>query len=93
MGKTQRKENSTMANQPDAKNVQRAIRVQRELDAKVLKRFRADEDMPVKDAYILALQFATRKVELTAEEYRKIADETEKAKAKNKGYQRKAVSR
>ena len=73
-----------MANQPDAKNVQRALRVQRELDAKVLKRFRADESMTVKDAYILALQFATRKVELTADEYRKIADETEKAKSRNR---------
>ena len=73
-----------MSNQPNAKNVQRALRVQRELDAKVLKRFRADESMTVKDAYILALQFATRKVSLTADEYRKIADETEKAKERIK---------
>ena len=82
-----------MANQPNAKNVQRALRVQRELDAKVLKRFRADETMTVKDAYILALQFATRKVELTAEEYRKIADETEKAKLRSKTISKKGAHR
>ena len=74
-----------MANQPNAKNVQRALRVQRELDAKVLKRFRTDESMTIKDAYIFALMFATRKVELTAEEYRKIAEDTEKAKARKGG--------
>lgn len=66
-----------MSNQPKAENVQRALRVQRELDAKVLKRFRADESMTVKDAYIFALMYATRNVELTADEYRKIAEETE----------------
>ena len=69
-----------MANQPKAENVQRALRVQRELDAKVLKRFRADEKMTVKDAYIFALMFATRNVELSADEYRKIAEDTEKAR-------------
>ena len=73
-----------MANQPKAENVQRALRVQRELDAKVLKRFRADDSMTVKDAYIFALMYATRKVELTAEEYRKIAEDTEAAKRRNK---------
>ena len=71
-----------MSNQPKAENVQRALRVQRELDAKILKRFRADETMTVKDAYIFALMFATRNVELTAEEYRKIARDTEAAKRK-----------
>ena len=71
-----------MANMPNANNVQRALRVRRELDAKVLKRFRADEKMTIKDAYILALIYATRNVELTADEYRKIADETEKEKAR-----------
>lgn len=69
-----------MANQPKPENVQRALRVQRELDAKVLKRFRTDEDMTVKDAYIFALMFATRKVKLTADEYRQIAKDTEKAR-------------
>lgn len=73
-----------MANQPKAENVQRALRVQRELDAKVLKKFRADEKMTVKDAYIFALMFATRKVELTADEYRKIAEDTEKARKSRK---------
>lgn len=62
-----------MANRPSPENVQRAIRVDRELDAKVLKRFKVDEDMTVKDAYILALQFATRKVELDPEDLEKIA--------------------
>ena len=73
-----------MSNQPRAANVQRAIRVQRELDAKVLKRFRADDTMTVKDAYILALMYATRSVKLTAEEYRKIAEDTEAAKRRIK---------
>ena len=62
-----------MANRPSPENVQRAIRVERELDAKVLKRFKIDENMTVKDAYILALQFATRKVELDPEDLEKIA--------------------
>ena len=74
-----------MANQPNPSNVQRALRVQRELDAKILKKFRADDAMTVKDAYILALQYSTRKVELTPEEYRKIADETAKARQHLKG--------
>ena len=74
-----------MANQPNPKNVQRALRVQRELDAKVVKKFKADDDMTIKDAYILALEFATRKVKLDAEDYRKIAEETELAKSKMKG--------
>lgn len=69
-----------MANRPSPENVQRAIRVDRELDAKVLKRFRVDEDMTVKDAYILALQFATRKVELTPEEHERIAADKRAAK-------------
>ena len=73
-----------MANQPKAENVQRALRVQRELDAKVLKKFRTDDSMTVKDAYIFALMFATRKVELTADEYRKIAEDTEKARKSRK---------
>jgi len=71
-----------MSNQPKPDNVQRSLRVQRELDAKVLKKFRADDSMTVKDAYILALMYATRKVKLTAEEYRKIADDTQAAKRK-----------
>lgn len=72
-----------MANQPDINNVQRGLRVQRELDAKVLKQFRF-ENMTVKDAYILALTYATRKVELTEEDHEKIAAEKRAAKnAKN----------
>lgn len=72
-----------MANRPSPENVQRSIRVDRELDAKVLKRFRVAEDMTVKDTYILALQFATRKVELTPEEYERIA--ADKRAAQKKG--------
>ena len=72
-----------MSNQPDVNNVQRSIRVPRDLDAKILKRFRVDEDMAVKDAYILALQYATRNVELSAEDYRRIADDTERARRKS----------
>lgn len=71
-------------NQPKPTNVQRSIRAQRELDMKVLKQFRAD-GMTIKDAYILALEFATRKVTLTAEDYRQIADETERARKRIKG--------
>lgn len=69
-----------MPNQPDIDNVQRSVRVQRTLDKKVLKQFRTDSSMTVKDAYILALMFATRKTELTADEYRQIADEKEQAR-------------
>ena len=72
-----------MSNRPDVNNVQRSIRVPRDLDAKILKRFRVDEDMAVKDAYILALQYATRNVELSAEDYRRIADDTERARRKS----------
>lgn len=68
-----------MANQPDIKKVQRAIRVPRELDAKVQKRFRM-EQMSVKDAYILALTFATKDVTLTRADYKRIQDEIRKAK-------------
>lgn len=67
-----------MANQPDIKKVQRAIRVPRELDAKVQKRFRM-EQMSVKDAYILALTFATKDVTLTRADYKHIQDEIRKA--------------
>lgn len=74
-------------NQPKPSNVQRALRVQRELDLKVLKQFRAD-NMTVKDAYILALQFATRKCVLTAEDYRQIAEETERARKRIKAGKR-----
>jgi len=72
-----------MANRPSPENVQRAIRVERTLDAKVLKRFKLDDDMTVKDAYILALQFATRNVELTPEEHERIA--ADKRAAQKKG--------
>ena len=69
-----------MANQPSINNVQRALRVDRELDAKVLKGFRIDKNMNIKDSYILALQFATRKVYLTPDDYEKIAREKRAAK-------------
>lgn len=71
-----------MANQPSIDNVQRGIRVDRELDAKILKRFRYDESTTIKDAYILALQFATRGIELSAEDNEKIAADKRAAKAK-----------
>lgn len=69
-----------MANQPDVKNVQRGLRVERTLDAKVLKRFYDPETMTLKDAYILALQFATRNVELSPEDHERIAAEIRAAK-------------
>ena len=68
-----------MANQPDINNVQRSVRVPRELDAKVQKRFIQD-GMTIKDAYILALEFATLKVELTDEDHEKIAEQKRAAK-------------
>lgn len=74
-----------MSNMPSVKNIQRALRVQRDLDAKVSKRFRQDESMTVKDAYILALQYATRDVQLTPDEYRKIAEDIEKARSRKGG--------
>lgn len=69
-----------MSNSPSPTNVQRALRVQRELDAKVTKRFRQDESMTVKDAYVLALQYATRDVQLTAAERHQVARDVERAK-------------
>lgn len=69
----------TMANQPDVHNVQRAIRVPRELDARVTKRFRMD-GMTIKDSYILALQFATKNVQLDAADHLRIAADIQKAK-------------
>lgn len=69
-----------MSNMPDVNNIQRAIRVNREIDAKVLRKFRLDEHMTVKDAYILALQYATRDIELTAEDYEKIAEAKRQAR-------------
>lgn len=80
-----------MANQPDINNVQRAIRVQRELDAKVLKRFYDEETMTVKDAYILALQFATRKVELSPADHERIAEEIRNAKIHTKNSAKKGT--
>lgn len=71
-----------MANQPDINNVQRGLRIDRELDAKVAKRFRIDESMTLKDAYVLALQFATRGVELDEDDLAKIIQDKKNAKAK-----------
>ncbi len=62
-----------MANQPSIDNVQRGLRVQRELDAKILKKFRVDDSMTIKDAYILALMYAARGIELYAADNEKIA--------------------
>jgi len=78
--KVQPEMNQKMANQPNKKNIQRGLRVDRTLDAKVLKRFYDKDTMTVKDAYILALQFATRKVELTPEDHERIAEEIRAAK-------------
>ena len=69
-----------MANQPDINKVQRGQRIDRELDSKVLKKFKLDSTMTVKDAYILALTFATRDIELTPEELETIAEEKRAAK-------------
>lgn len=71
-----------MANQPKISNVQRGLRVDRELDAKVLKKFRTDDDMTIKDAYIVALIYATRNVELTPEDLEKIAADKRAASMK-----------
>lgn len=74
-----------MANQPSINNVQRALRVDRELDAKILRKFRVDDSLTVKDAYILALMFAAKDVTLTAEDNERIADEKRAASCKKKG--------
>jgi len=71
-----------MPNSPKIKNVQRGLRVDRELDAKVLRKFRVDDSMSVKDAYVLALRFATRKVSLTVEDHERIIQEKRLASAK-----------
>ena len=69
-----------MPNQPSIKNVQRGLRVQRPLDKKVERGFRVNPDMTVKDAYILALEYATRNVHLTEKDYKEIAEEMKAAK-------------
>lgn len=71
-----------MANSPSIENIQRGLRVQRELDAKVIKGFRLDSKMSIKDSYILALQFATRNIVLDAEDNEKIAADKRKAASK-----------
>jgi len=72
-----------MANQPDVNNVQRAIRVPRELDAKVMKRFHCG-NATVKDSYIIALEFATHGVELEPKDYIRIAKEIKAAKERRR---------
>lgn len=69
-----------MSDQPNVNNIQRGLRCNRELDARVLKRFRVAEGMTVKDAYILALQFATRDVELDESDYERIRNDIRAAK-------------
>lgn len=69
-----------MSDQPSVNNVQRGIRCDRVLDAKILKRFRVDDKMTVKDAYVLALQFATRDVELDEADYERILADKRAAK-------------
>ncbi len=71
-------------NQPDINNVQRSIRTSRKLDAKVLKGFRANAKMTVKDAYILALTYATRGIELTVEDEERILEDMRREKAKRR---------
>lgn len=67
-----------MANQPDPSNILRGIRVPRDLDAKVLKRYRMKGDT-VKDAYIRAVERATHGTVLTAEERRRVDEDTREA--------------
>ena len=74
----------SMPNSPDINNVQRGLRIDRELDAKVLKKFKLDDDMTVKDVYILALQYATKDVELDEEDNKRIAEEKRIARIKFK---------
>lgn len=62
----------TMANQPSIDNVQRWLCVQRELGAKILKKFRVDDSMTIKDAYILALMYAARGIKLDAATTRRL---------------------
>ena len=73
-----------MANQPDPNKIQRAIRVPRELDVQILKKYRIDSSHTVKDAYILALMDATRNVILTAKDHKQIAKAIKEAKCKRK---------
>ena len=77
-----------MANQPSPDNVQRSLRVQRDLDAKIQKKFRVDESMNIKDCYIIALIFATRGVDLSVEDYERIAIEKKEAINKTKKMER-----
>jgi len=71
-------------NSPNINNVQRSIRTSRKLDAKVLKGFRANAKMTVKDAYILALTYATRDIELTLEDEERIIEDMRREEAKRR---------
>ena len=69
-------------NQPDIRNVQRSIRTSRKLDAKVIKGYRTNPKMTIKDAYILALTYATKDIELDIEDEERILADMKRAKAK-----------
>jgi len=85
-------------NQPDIKNVQRSLRTSRKLDAKVIKGYRTNPKMTIKDAYILALTYATKDIELDIEDEERILADMKRAKAaqlkrKGKGKKGKAVAK
>ena len=69
-----------MPNQPSVDNIQRGLRIPRPLDAKVVKQFKVHKQMTVKEAYILALEYATKDVALDVEDYERIAKEKKAAK-------------
>ena len=84
-------------NQPDIRNVQRSIRTSRKLDAKVIKGYRTNPKMTIKDAYILALTFATKDIELDIEDEERILADMKRARAallkSGKGKKGKAVAK
>ena len=66
-----------MADMPNVRKVQRGLRVDLELDRKVLRKYAQKSDTDVKTAYIRALEDSTRDVRLTVSDYKAIAEQAE----------------
>ena len=68
-----------MASRPDPRNVMRGLRVPRDLDAKILKKYGRGGGEAVKDAYIRALERAAFGVKLSPADLRRIDADTREA--------------
>lgn len=74
-----------MANSPKVTKRQKGLRIDLELDAKILYGFSRPGDRNDTPAYIRALEEATRKIVLPAEAYEAIADKKRRNEAKRRG--------